>query len=126
MEFEQIKQLVDDHIDLIALGPKAHKEALDRTTRFLIVIALLADYKLELERRKAKVATMRDAFYSHAVTTAEGKNVTEKKVQAESNKQYTDQRESVEEIDAEMWWLKTHIDMFNNAHLTYRTMAKGE
>lgn len=124
--FEGLKKMVSDHIDLISFGKNAYKEATERTTKFLVVVSILADHRLDLERHKAKVSTLRDAFYSKAMTEAEGKTITEKKLKADQEVNYTNQREAVEEIEAEISWIKTHIDIFNNAHVTYRQIAKGE
>lgn len=126
MEFEEIQELVHEHIQLIAFGKGAFNEALDRATKFLTMVAILSDFKLERERRKAKLTTLREAFYTHAMRESSSKQVTEKKAEAESNKEYTDQREAVEEIEAEISWARTNMEIFNNAHVTYRQMAKGD
>jgi hypothetical protein len=126
MNFEEVKGLVDENIDLIAYSKQAFKEATERTTKFLMVVAVLADYKLELEQKKAKLTTIREAQYHNVISVAEGKTVTEKKVVAEAHPQYAKSREDVELVEAEISWTKTYIEIFNSAHVTFRQMARGE
>lgn len=126
MTTDQIKALVDDHVELIAVGNAGFRNAFEKATKFLIVVAILSEYKMELEKRKSKVSTLRDAFYAHAIINSDGKNAPEKKAQAESNKEYTDQRERTEELDSEIYWVRSTIEIFNNAHVLYRQMAKGD
>ena len=124
MKFEELKELIDEHIDLILLDAKALKEAQDRATRFLVVVSVLSNYRLDLEKKKTKLITLREAHFSQALGRSEAKNVTEKKMEAESDPKYTGQREAVEEIDSEISWVKCHIEIFNNAHITYRQLSK--
>lgn len=125
-DYLKIKEVVDSHIDLIAFDGSALNESLERATKFLIVVAVLSDFKLNCERRKAKLTTLREAFFSHAMQNSQAKQVTEKKAEAESNKEYTNQREAVENLEAEISWARVTIDIFNNAHVTYRQLSKGE
>lgn len=124
--FEEVKGLVDENIELIAYSKEAFKDAIQRSTKFLMVIAVLAEHRMELERKKAKATTLRELEYSRSITVAEGKNVTEKKVSAEANPQYSEQREVVEDIEAEISWVKTNIEVFMAASVTYRQMAKEQ
>ncbi len=124
MIFEQIKALIEDHLDLIAYDSNSFKQASERTTKFLIVVSLLAEHRLDLEKRKSKIATMREAFYSHSINEAIGKNITEKKVEAEANVNYTTQREAVESLEAEISYCKTMMNVFECAHVTYRQMSR--
>lgn len=126
MEFEDVKQYVDEHVDLIVFGKDSMRESMERASKFLVVISILSEFRLSLERRKAQDITLREALYHKAINAAEGKNVTEKKIEAEANPEYTTGRESVENLDAQISWAKTNIDIFNNAHILYRNLAKGE
>lgn len=124
--FNKMQELVNEHVDLIAYSKDSFKEATSRTTKFLMVVAILAEYRLELERKKAKLTTIREAEFYSCMNKAEGKTITEKKVAVEADPSYAKARESVEEVEAEISWTKANIEIFNNAHVTYRQMAKGE
>ncbi len=124
--FEELKEFISQNVDLIAYSKDSYKESVERATRFLMVIAVLAEHRMELERKRAKLTTLREVEYSRSIAVAEGKNVTEKKVSAEANPQYSGAREAVEELEGELSWAKTMVDVFNCAHVTYRQMAKEQ
>ena len=117
MEFEEVQALVNEHIQLIAFSKDSYKEALERATKFLVISAIVAEFKREM---------LRDAFYAKALSEAEGKNVTEKKAMVPLNPDYAKQVEVCGELEASIGWSRTMIDIFNNAHVTYRQIAKGD
>lgn len=122
---QEMKELCGEHYELIAVGPGALKEAQERASKFLVVVAVLAEYKLDLEKRKSKITTLRDAFFAHAFQAHSGAQ-TEKKLVAEANKDYTAHREKVEDLEAEIYWARSNMEIFNNAHVLYRQMGRTE
>ena len=124
MNFEEVQEFVLDRVKLITFSSKALKEAVNRATTFLEAMAIITDYKMELENEKAKLTTWQEGEFSKAIKGSEGKNVTEKKIDAVSSKEYTKVREKVEEIDAAISWCKSYIRIFENAHLIYRQQAR--
>lgn len=126
MEFEEVQALVNEHIQLIAFSKDSYKEALERATKFLVISAIVAEFKREMQEKLTKTETLRDAFYAKALSEAEGKNVTEKKAMVPLNPDYAKQVEVCGELEASIGWSRTMIDIFNNAHVTYRQIAKGD
>jgi len=124
MNQSQLRVKIAEHLELIKYTNKSSVEALERATKFLIMVALLADEKRNCEEDKARLTTIVDASFADAKDLSESKNITEKKMDAARNKGYTDFREALEDCEAKISWIKTYIDIFNNAHITYRTLAK--
>jgi hypothetical protein len=88
------------------------------------MVALLADAKRSAEEDKAKLKTLSDATYAQAMKNSSAKQVTEKKVEAEMDEIYTSMRESLEQCESKISWLRTYINIFENAHVTYRQFSK--
>lgn len=124
MKEEALRKKIDDHLELIKFSQKGMTEAPERATQFLIMVAVLTDEKRSSEEDKAKLSTVVSATYCEAMRTADGKNTTEKKIVAETETIYTEARETLEEIEAKISWLKTYINIFENAHLTYRQLSR--
>lgn len=124
MDFEQLQALVMENIDLIEVSPSGIVLSKERAAKFLTIQALLSNHLKMLQDAKAKVSTLEKATYAQAIVIADGKNITEKKVQAEANPQYSVQRENLELIDSEVNWTKQHYDIFANAHVMFRQYSR--
>ena len=124
MTFKDVKKFVDEHIEMIILGPTAHREALEKATKFLVVRAILSEYKFNLEKRLSQAGTVREASYAQVFSESDAKNVTEKKLVAEASPFYSEKREAAEEIASEISWVKAQMEIFNDAHIVYRSMAR--
>lgn len=124
MNEDQLRAAIDEHLALITYSSKALKEAPERTTRFLIMVALLADSKRESEEDRAKLNTLVSASKAQAISRSSLKGITEKKIEAEQDDTYTQMKESLEQCEARINWLKTYINIFENAHLTYRQFSR--
>ena len=124
MTFDEINERVQEQVKLISISRKSLGEAAERAADFLVTIALLTDFKRELEIDKAKLTTLQEAQYARAMSGSSAKNVTDRKAEAQSNEDYTDVREKVEEIDAGISWCRSYMKIFENAHLTYRQQSR--
>ena len=125
MNLEQVQQLIDEHVDLIILDAKGLAEAKDRCGKFLWLTAVLTSYLKDLEIKKAKVKTLERTKYFEAIQSeTDTKQVTEKKLRAEGNVIYTSAREALEEVDALRTWIRGYVEVFNNAHVTYRQYSR--
>jgi hypothetical protein len=122
--FEQLEQMVHDHLELVEINTAAIAESRARAAKFLIMQAILTDHLKLLEDVKVKASTIEKATYAQAMMGQGGKNVTENKILAEANPAYSQSRESVELIDAELNWTKKHFDIFNNAHIMFRQYSQ--
>lgn len=124
MNEEQLRQKISEGLELIKYTKRSLQEAPERTTQFLITVAVLADAKRAAEEDKAKLSTLVNATYAQAMGRSNAKQVTEKKAEAENDSSYSDTRESLEQCESKISWLRTYIDIFNNAHITYRQFSK--
>ena len=121
--FEELEQMVADHIDKVAVTSYAIKEARERAAQFLVIQAHLSNHLKALDDVKVKASTSEKANYAQSLMSQSGKNVTENKILAEADPRYAAARESVELIDAEHNWTKRHFDIFGNAHVMFRQIA---
>jgi len=124
MEFKQIDKIVKEHLKLITITGKGLSEAKERAAKFLVIMAILNDFKRITEENLAKINTLRDANLAMAIQEAAGKTITEKKTNAALNNDFSNAREQVEESEAMISWTRTYIKIFEHAHLTYRAAAK--
>jgi hypothetical protein len=123
---EEIEGLVDEMVDKIAFSPKAVRESAERCTSFLTTCAMLADFKRSRDVDRAKAQTVVDIELRNAMDRSVAKQVTEKKMDAQADSKYTVARQALEEIEADISWSRTLIGVFENAHVTYRQIAKEE
>lgn len=124
MTYQDVVQIVDNHIGLIEVNPIAMNQSKERAAKFLVVQAILSNHIKELQDVKAQVSTLEKATYAQCLMTASGKNVTENKIMAEAHPDYAKNREALELIDSELNWCKQHFDIFNNAHVMFRQFSK--
>ena len=124
MTFEQIQGLVDEHLEMILSESRSPYEAQDKARKFLVIQSLLASYFKDVEEQFIKLQTVQDAMYSQSIRCIDGKNITEKKVFVSEDPAYVKSREELETQDALKNWVKTHIKIFENAHLSFRQESK--
>ncbi len=121
---EEIEKYVKENIKLITFD--SYSNVLEKTTIFLMVVSTLSNFKKELELKKTKIDTIKEAIWAKALISSEGKTAGEKKADAATDNEYSKFKEEYDVIEANISWLKTNIEIFNNAHLTYRQISKGE
>lgn len=124
MNDEQLRKVIAENLELIKYTNKSLKEAPERATQFLIMVAILADEKRSVEEDKAKLNTLVSTTYAQAMGRSVAKQVTEKKAEAENDETYTTMREGLEQCESKISWLRTYIEVFNNAHLAYRQFSR--
>jgi hypothetical protein len=124
MTFEQLQNVVNEALDLIPINAVALTQSKDRSSKFLVVQAILLNHLKSLEEAKAQVSTISNGSYFQALSTGTSNKVTENKAQAESNPEYTKNREALENLDAEINWTKGHLKIFDNAHILFRQFSK--
>lgn len=126
LTFEQVEEAVIAHVDLIEISASSLAKGREYTAKFLVIQSMLSSYLKQVEEDKAKSSSISSAEYSTAIAQADGKNITEKRTMAESNPTYMASREKVEELDALIRWVKTHIEIFNNAHVMFRQYTRDQ
>lgn len=119
-----IEEFIDEHISLITVDNRSLAQATERAAKFLVAQAVLSSEIKNLEEQKAKIQTLNSTNYAVALQGVDAKNVTEKKMLADTDKNYTEVREALEVVDANITYLKTHIRIFENAHVLFRQHSK--
>lgn len=124
MDLTQIQNLINEHVELITFNATSLANARELSSKFLIAQSVLATFLKDFEDDRAKVKTLCEVQYAQCLKMAEGKNVTEKKVEVQANPQYTSARESLEKVEAIRDYIKVHMKVFENAHLAYRQYGR--
>lgn len=124
MNIEELKKLIDEHLDLITVDSKSLADARNRAAKLLVIQSILASFLKDFEEEKSKIKTVQLATYSQVVKSVEGKNVTEKKINVEADPGYASYREAFEKMESVRDYLKTHIKIFENAHLFFRQLCR--
>lgn len=125
---EQIKKLIDKYVKMLPIEGKflPPTEAEKRASDFLVACAHVTNHRHDLGNTKIEAVSLERAVYGAVVSNADSKKVTEQRIMAEADKDYQTARENLEQVDNDMTYLKTYYEIFNNAHIFYRQMAKGE
>ncbi len=123
LTYEQLKDLINAHLDLVEINANAFNQARERAAKFLVIQAHLSNHLKMLDDVKVKASSIEKAQYSQSLMNQTGKNVTENKINAEADPVYAASRESVELIDSEHSWTKRHYEIFGNAHVLFRQMS---
>jgi hypothetical protein len=124
MNIEDIKTLIDEHIDLIAIDAKGLAESRERSAKFLVIQSILATFIRDFESEKAKVMGAKEAAYAQAIRLIDGKNITEKKIFVAEDPTYTQFEQAAAELEAIRDYIKTHMKIFENAHILYRAFSR--
>jgi len=124
---QSLKNYIDDVQKLLPTTKTlTFAESERRAGEFLHAMAYLTDAKHTLNQDKIKLMSVQTAVYAELLANGNLKTVTENKVQAEAAPSYMTAREDYENVENDIGYLKTYYDIFNNAHIFYRNMAKGE
>lgn len=124
---EQINKIVDQYIELLPIQDNkllAHSEV--KASKFLLAIAKLVAVRDQLLNSKVKKDALRSISYADAINNAPGTNAPTKSANADANPNYLAASEEVSIIDNQLQYVKTMIEVFNNAHILYRGLMKGE
>ncbi len=126
MDFEDIQKLISDHIEMLpAKNVKIH-EAEELAPKFLALLHSIVTVKLSVEEQKIGYQTLIDVVYKDCMGEAAGKTITEKKISAVAMKDYRESREALELAEARIDFLKANMKIFENAHIFYRQISKGD
>lgn len=122
-----IKEFIQGYAELLAVGTSvSFTEAERRAGEFLSAMAQITDVRHLLSNEKIKLLSVQTATYAQELGKGTAKTVTENKTSAEASPIYMKAREELEGIENDLSYLKAYYDIFNNGHIFYRTMAKGD
>lgn len=123
---KEIKEYIDKYTKLLALAKSiSYTEAEKRASEFLGVMATITEWKHVMAEDKIRLTSVQTAVYAEQLSLGTAKTMTENKVTAEASLDYTKAREELERIENDISYLKAYYDIFKDAHIFYRTMAKG-
>lgn len=121
---DEILQVVSEQVDLITVTSEGLASSKERAATFLVVQASLFEYLKQVDEELAKHSTLKEATYANKISKADGKNITEKKINIAVDEEYSSIRESYEALEALREWVKGHIRIFENAHILYRGFSR--
>jgi hypothetical protein len=123
----EVKEIIEKYEKLLPLeGSISYVEAEKRAGAFLTIMAKIANWKHMFADDKIRLLSLQSATYASELAKGKYKTMTENKVQAEASEEYQKSREALESIENDISYLKAYSDIFLNAHLFYRQMARGE
>lgn len=123
----EIKDFIEKYVKLLPMSNSvSYVEAEKRAGDFLMVMATITDWRHVFAQQKIKALSVQTATYAQELSKATGKTITENKITAEASSEYTAAREELENLDNDISYLKAHYEIFQNAHIFYRTVSKGE
>lgn len=121
-----MKQFIEKYEALLPVGTSiSYTEAERRAGEFLSAMATITNFRHILGEDKIRLLSIQTAVYAQELSKGTAKTVTENKLAAEASAEYTQAREDFERIENDIAYLKAYYEIFNNAHIFYRTMAKG-
>ena len=121
---QQVTAIINEHIDLIVIDAKSLADARARSAKFLVAQSTLSTFLKNFEDDRAKASTLTSAKYAQGIASIEGTKITEKKIGVANDINYTNAREMQESIEEFKIWIKTHMKIFENAHLMFRQYAR--
>ena len=123
----EIKQFIDQYSELLPVGTSiSYTEAERRAGEFLSAMATITNFRHLLSTDKIRLLSVQTAVYAEQMLKGTAKTVTENKLTAEASAEYTKAREDLEHIENDLSYLKSYYEIYNNAHIFYRAMAKGD
>ena len=122
----ELKEFIEKYTALLPInGSVSYVEAERRAGEFLSVLARISDWRHIFSEEKIKLTSVQLAVYAERLQAGTSSTVTQNKVQAEASPEYTQAREDLERIENDIHYLKTYAEIFLNAHIFYRSVARG-
>ena len=124
MDFETIRNKINDHTLLFPDSKTKVHEAEDLASRFLLIQHLITDGIYELEMDLNEVKSISKLLFHHALSQSDKKNATEKKAEADADSEYRDAEKLERDLKSKIMFLKIKQSIFNDAHLICRTIMR--
>lgn len=121
---QQVAKIINDHLILITVDAKGLAEARARSAKFLVAQSILSTFLKTFEDDISRSSTIKDAQFAQGIASVDGKTITEKKANLALYQDYSNAREFNEKLGAFKDWIKTHMKIFENAHLMFRQYAR--
>jgi len=122
-----MKEYLDQYAKLLPLNKSISlTEAERRAGEFLSAMATITDWRHTFNEEKIKFTSIQAAVYAEELSKGTAKTITENKITVEASKEYAAAREELERIENDLSYLKAYFEIFSQAHIYYRQMAKGD
>lgn len=123
----EVKEFIEKYTKLLPVGTSiSFTDAEKRAGEFLHALAMITNFRHILGEEKIKLTSIQTAVFAEQMSKGTAKTVTENKLTAEASEEYTRAREELETVENNLSYLKAYYDIFNNGHLYYRQMARGD
>ena len=124
---EDIHKYVEEHLELLPTDKVlSGSEAEKRANAFLIAIAVLAQEVHTMTNDKIKAKSLKATEYNVAFSGSTKTNAPGREADAEAADAYIAAREDLETVDNNIQYIQTMMEVFTNAHLLLRQIAKGQ
>lgn len=124
---KEISKIVDQYVELLPIqDDNLFAKSEVKASQFLLAIAKLAAIRDQLMNAKVQKDSLKSVAYAEAINKAPGTNAPTKEANAEANPEYLSAAEDIALIDNQLKYTATMIEVFNNAHILYRGLMKGE
>jgi hypothetical protein len=125
--FDELEAVMDDYMTRLPSSNTKAFEAEDLQSEFLEIQDIMAKVILELELKYSELSAVAKMEFKRAMMhDNEGKTAPEKKACAEGDIDYQEIELEKDSTKNRITYLKTRLNIFNDAHLCCRTIAKGE
>lgn len=120
-----MREFVDEFAKLLPVGTSVSlTEAERRAGEFLVAQATIANWKHDFASEQSRLQSTLIATYAQEMSKGTAKTMTENKMFAESSDEHIKAREELEGIESDISYLRAYADIFSQAHVFYRNMAK--
>jgi len=124
---KEIKDFLESYTQLLPSDKGISPfEAERRAAQFLVACAHIANWRHLYGQEKIRTTSLERAVYSNVLSVLGGSKITESKIKVEAAPEYLLSREALETSENDLNFLKTYYEIFLNAHIQYRNMAKSE
>lgn len=124
---KEVKEYLERFEKLLPVGTSLSTiESERRAGEFLGAMAYITNLRHILSKDKIRLLSVQTAVYAEQLSKGTAKTMTENKVTAEASIEYMESREELENAENDLSYLKAYYEIFNNAHVFYRNLAKGD
>ena len=99
-------------------------EADQKAGEYLLLTARIADEIKDMQKAVTAAKAAKVSQYNISKKEAEGKTADDRKAAAEADPDYQRTLDDVDQVHTDVEWLKTHSNIFTNAHIHFRQIAK--
>ena len=124
MDFEEIRNKINECILLFPDSKTKVHEAEDLASRFLLIQHVITDGIYELDLDLNEIKSVSKLLFHHALSQSEKKNATEKKAEADADGEFREAEKLERDLKSKIAFLKIKQSIFNDAHLICRTIMR--